>query len=40
MMVLIAGGQISLIALIGLGLLAIGSVGIASTRRGASTITS
>ncbi len=33
------GGQISLIALIGLGLLAAGSVGIASTRRRASSAT-
>ena len=34
------GGQISLIALIGLGLLAAGAVGIASTRRSASASTS
>ena len=34
------GGQISLIALIGLGLLAAGAVGIASTRRSASPSTS
>jgi uncharacterized surface anchored protein len=34
------GGQISLIALIGLGLLAAGTVGIASTRRRASTTAS
>jgi len=33
------GGQISLIALIGLGLLAAGAVGIASTRRRTSTAT-
>lgn len=34
------GGQISLIALIGLGLLAIGTVGVASTRRRASAAAS
>lgn len=33
------GGQISLIALLGLGLLAVGAVGVASTRRRASATT-